>query len=122
EATDVRFAAIVVGTANRGGLAKLYLWGNNPCRGVFDASLEAITRGCPTLRDLSFWNVSFVRNEGLSEIAHGCHLLEKLDLFQCPTITNKSLFNIAMKCSNMTSWVSSICSLHMLLALLGAIY
>ncbi|KAG5600279.1 hypothetical protein H5410_031649, partial [Solanum commersonii] len=93
--------------------------GNNPCRGVFDAGLEAITRGCPTLRDFSFRNVSLVRDESLSEIAHGCHLLEKLDLFQCPTITNKSLFNIAMKCSNMTSRVPSIRSLHMLLALLG---
>ncbi|KAG5600280.1 hypothetical protein H5410_031650, partial [Solanum commersonii] len=47
-----------------------------------------VARCCPTLRDLSLSNVSFVGDEGLSEIAHKCHLLEKPDFFQCPTISD----------------------------------
>ncbi|WMV33267.1 hypothetical protein MTR67_026652, partial [Solanum verrucosum] len=84
-------------------LSKVTIQGNNHCRGVTDAGLAAIARDCPTLRDLSLWNVSFVGDKGLSEIAHGFHLLEKLDLFQCPIITDKSLLDIAKNCPNMTS-------------------
>ncbi|KAH0665269.1 hypothetical protein KY290_027539 [Solanum tuberosum] len=73
-------------------------------------SLADNARGCPTLRDLSLWNVSFVGDKGLSEIAHGCHLLEKLDLFQCQIITDKSLFDIAKNCPNMTSLTIHSCS------------
>lgn len=110
KATDVRLAAISIGTASRGGLGKLSIRGNNPCRGVTDAGLKAIARGCPALRDLSLWNVSSVGDEGLSEIAHGCHLLEKLDLRQCPAITDKSLLDIAKNCPNLTSLTIDSCS------------
>uniref|UniRef100_M1BTW3 Ein3-binding f-box protein 3 n=1 Tax=Solanum tuberosum TaxID=4113 RepID=M1BTW3_SOLTU len=103
KAIDVTLAAIAVGTANCGGLAKLSIQGNNLYRGVTDVGLKAIAQGCPTLKELSLSNVSFVGDEGLSEIAHGCHLLEKLDLFQCPRITNKSLLGIAKNCLNLNS-------------------
>ncbi|KAH0712499.1 hypothetical protein KY289_008458 [Solanum tuberosum] len=46
-------------------------------------TVEAIARGCPTLREIFSWNVSSIGDEGLSKIAHDCHLLGKLDLFQC---------------------------------------
>ncbi|XP_049348275.1 EIN3-binding F-box protein 2-like [Solanum verrucosum] len=111
EATDVRLAAIVIGTANLGGLVKLSIWGDNLCRGVTDTGLKAIARGCPTLKHLFLWDLSSVGDEGLSEIAHECHLLEKLDLFQCPTITDKSLLEIfAVNCPNMTSITMDSCS------------
>ncbi|KAK4717990.1 hypothetical protein R3W88_016328 [Solanum pinnatisectum] len=103
EPTYFRLTAIVVGTTNRGSLAKLPIRGNNHCLGVTDIGLKDIARGCPTLRDLSLWNVSFVGDKGLSEISIGCHLLEKLDLFQCPTITDKSLLDIAKNCRAMTT-------------------
>ncbi|KAH0724807.1 hypothetical protein KY284_000672 [Solanum tuberosum] len=81
--TIVKLVAIAVGTSNRGGLTKLSIRGNNLCHGVTYIGLKDISRGSPTLREHSLWNVS-VGDEGLSEIAHECHLLEKLDLFQCP--------------------------------------
>lgn len=84
-------------TANLGGLVKLPIWGDNLCRGVTDASLKAIARGCPTLK-----HCSSVGDKGLYEIAHDCHLLEKLNLFQCPTITDKSLLEIVVNYPNMT--------------------
>ncbi|KAH0748598.1 hypothetical protein KY290_027830 [Solanum tuberosum] len=90
EATDVRLAAIAVGIANRGGLAKLSIRGDNPCRDVTDAGLKAIARCCPTLRDLSLWN--------------------KLDIFQCPTITDNSLLAVAKKCNHLTSLTIDSCS------------
>ncbi|XP_059299305.1 EIN3-binding F-box protein 1-like [Lycium ferocissimum] len=110
KATDVRLAAIAIGTASHGGLGKLSIRGNNPCRGVTDAGLKAVARGSPSLRDLSLWNVSSLGDEGLSEIAHGCHLLEKLDLCQCPAITDKSLLDIAKNCPNLTSLTIDSCS------------
>ncbi|KAG5600269.1 hypothetical protein H5410_031639 [Solanum commersonii] len=110
EATDVRLAAIAVGIANHGGLAKLSIRGYNPCRDVTDAGLKAIAQCCPTLRDLSLWNVSFVSDKGLYEIAHGCNLLEKLDIFQCPTITDNSLLAVAKKCNHLTSLTIDSCS------------
>ncbi|KAH0665266.1 hypothetical protein KY290_027536 [Solanum tuberosum] len=78
EATYVKLASIVVGTANCGGLAKLSVRGNNPLHGMTDTGLEAIVRGYPTLRDRSLLDVSFVGDEGLSKIAHGYHLLKAL--------------------------------------------
>ncbi|WMV07656.1 hypothetical protein MTR67_001041 [Solanum verrucosum] len=45
KSTDVRLSAIAVGTANRGGLAKLSIQGNNICRGVTDICLKDIARG-----------------------------------------------------------------------------
>ncbi|XVF48371.1 hypothetical protein PTKIN_Ptkin03bG0184700 [Pterospermum kingtungense] len=98
KATDVRLAAIAVGTASRGGLGKLFIRGSNSRRGVTNVGLRAISRGCPSLRVLSLWNLSSVGDEGLCEVAYGCHQLEKLDLCHCPAITDKSLLAIAKSC------------------------
>ncbi|KAG5599436.1 hypothetical protein H5410_030806 [Solanum commersonii] len=110
EATYFRLIAIVVGATNCGGLAKLSIRGNNPCCGVTNVGLEAIARGCPTLRDLTLWNVSIIGDKGLSKISLGCHLFEKLDIFQCPTITDKSLLDIAKNCRAMTTLTIYSCS------------
>lgn len=109
KATDVRLAAIAVGTASRGGLGKLSIRGNNSIRGVTDSGLKAVGRGCPSLRALSLWNISSISDEGLFEIATGCHQLEKLDLCQCPAITDKSLMAIAKSCPNLTSVTIESC-------------
>nr|GMD88173.1 EIN3-binding F-box protein 1-like [Ipomoea batatas] len=69
KATDVRLAAIAVGTGNHGGLGKLSIRGNNSIRGVTDSGLKAIARGCPSLKALSLWNISSITDEGLCEIA-----------------------------------------------------
>ncbi|KAG5629539.1 hypothetical protein H5410_001256, partial [Solanum commersonii] len=76
KSTDVRLSAIIVGTTNHGGLAKLSIEGTNICCGVTDICLKDISR------ELSLRNVSNVGDEGLFEIAHGCHMFKKLDLFQ----------------------------------------
>ncbi|WMV07644.1 hypothetical protein MTR67_001029 [Solanum verrucosum] len=105
KSTDVRLSTIAVGTANRGGLAKLFIHGNNICRDK-TTSLNQVTlylerihmqpptflKMGPTLIELSLWNVDFVGDEGLVEIVHGCHLLVKLDLFQWPL--NRVIFLI----------------------------
>ncbi|KAI3468025.1 hypothetical protein Pfo_024688 [Paulownia fortunei] len=110
QATDVRLAAISVGTANRGGLGKLSIRGNTSTHRLTNLGLNAISRGCPSLRVLSLWNLSSVGDEGLSEIATGCHSLEKLDLCHCPAITDKGLIAIAMNCPNLTSVTVESCS------------
>ncbi|KAG8367420.1 hypothetical protein BUALT_Bualt16G0070000 [Buddleja alternifolia] len=109
KATDVRLAAIAVGTSSRGGLGKLSIRGSNSARGVSNHGLSAIARGCPSLRVLSLWNVPSIGDEGLIEIARECHSLEKLDLCQCPSITNTGLAAIAEKCPNLTALTIESC-------------
>ncbi|KAK6140710.1 hypothetical protein DH2020_025549 [Rehmannia glutinosa] len=72
--------------------------------------LKAVSRGCPSLKVLSLWNLSSVGDEGLSAIATGCHSLEKLDLSHCPAVTDKGLMAIAMNCPNLTSVTLESCS------------
>jgi EIN3-binding F-box protein len=102
KATDVRLAAIAVGTASRGGLGKLSIRGSNSVRGVTALGLKAVASGCPSLKALSLWNVSSVGDEGIIEIANGCQQLEKLDLCKCPAISDKALIAVAKKCPNLT--------------------
>lgn len=110
KATDVRLAAIAVGTRGRGGLGKLSIRGSNSLRGVTTLGLSAVARCCPSLKALSLWNISSVGDDGLSEIAKGCHLLEKLDFCECPSISNKGLSAIAKNCPNLISLNIESCS------------
>ena len=98
KATDVRLAAIAIGTASRGGLGKLTIRGCNSDRGVTSVGLKAIAHGCPSLKVCSLWDVATVDDEGLIEIASGCHRLEKLDLCKCPNISDKTLIAVAKNC------------------------
>ncbi|XP_061344539.1 EIN3-binding F-box protein 1-like isoform X2 [Gastrolobium bilobum] len=110
KATDVRLAAIAVGTSGRGGLGKLSIRGSNSVRGVTNLGLSAVSHGCPSLRSLSLWNVSSIGDEGLSEIAKGCHMLEKLDLCLSSSISNKGLIAIAEGCPSLTTLNIESCS------------
>ncbi|KAK6118355.1 hypothetical protein DH2020_047926 [Rehmannia glutinosa] len=109
-ATDVRLAAIAVGTASRGGLGKLSIRGSNSTRGLTNLGLKAVSRGCPDLQVLSLWNLSSIGDEGLCEIASGCHLLQKIDLCHCPGITDEGLIAIAKNCPNLMSVTVESCS------------
>lgn len=109
KATDIRLAAISVGTSSRGGLGKLSIRGSNSVRGITNLGLSAIARGCPSLRVLSLWNIPSIGDESLLEIAEGCESLEKLDLCQCPKLSNKGLVAIAKKCPNLTSLMIESC-------------
>ncbi|CAN0838625.1 EIN3-binding F-box protein 1 [Linum grandiflorum] len=110
KATDIRLAAIAVGTSSRGGLGKLSIRGNNSGLGVTDLGLSAIACGCPSLRTLSLWNVPLVGDHGLSQIAKECLSLEKLDLSHCPSISDKGLAAIAQNCKNLTALSIESCS------------
>lgn len=110
KATDLRLAAIAIGTSGHGGLGKLSVRGSNAVRGVTNFGLSAIARGCPSLRALSLWNVPTIGDEGLIEIARECHSLEKLDLCQCPSISNRGLVAIAENCPNLTALTIESCS------------
>ncbi|XP_057510865.1 EIN3-binding F-box protein 1-like [Actinidia eriantha] len=109
KATDVRLAAIAIGTGHRGGLGKLSIRGSHSASRVTNIGLRAVARCCPSLRVLSLWNVSSLGDEGLYEIAKGCPLLEKLDLCQCPAISDKAVLAIAKNCPNLTSLTIESC-------------
>jgi len=110
KATDIRLAAIAVGTASRGGLGKLSIRGNNAARGVTNFGLKAIACGCSSLMSLSLWNLSSISDEGLIEIANECHQLEKLDLCKISEISSRSLVAIANNCPNLTELSIESCS------------
>ncbi|KAL8263441.1 hypothetical protein R6Q59_024790 [Mikania micrantha] len=109
KATDIRLAAIGVGSGNRGGLGELAIIGNNSSK-VTDLGLMTVARGCPSLTSLTLWNLSSIKDEGVTEIAKECHLLEKVEISQCPAISNKSLLAIANNCPNLTSLSIESCS------------
>ncbi|WJX35553.1 Transcription factor COE2 [Trifolium repens] len=98
KATDIRLAAIAVGTASRGGLGKLSIHRSNTDRPLTDVGLKAVAHGCPSLKFLNLWDVATISDEGLVEIANGCHQLEKLDLCKLPTISDKALIAVAKNC------------------------
>ncbi|XP_028779273.1 EIN3-binding F-box protein 1 [Neltuma alba] len=102
KATDVRLAAVAVGTASRGGLGKLSIRGGDSGCAVTNLGLRAVAHGCPSLKALSLWNVTTIDDEGLIEIASGCPQLKKLDLCCCPTISDKALIAVAKNCPNLT--------------------
>ncbi|XP_038878710.1 EIN3-binding F-box protein 1-like isoform X2 [Benincasa hispida] len=102
KATDIRLAAIAIGSINHGGLGKLSVKGMNSICRVTNVGLTSIAYGCSTLRALSLWNIASISDEGLLEIAKECHLLEKFDICQCPLISNRALIAIAEGCSNLT--------------------
>ncbi|GAA0187601.1 hypothetical protein LIER_34889 [Lithospermum erythrorhizon] len=110
KATDIRLAAISVGTSTRGGLGKLSIRGSNTVRGITDLGLSAIARTCHSLKALTLWNVPAVGDEGLLELARECHSLEKLDLSQCPLISDRGLAAIAKSSLNLTSVSFESCS------------
>ncbi|KAL6556723.1 Transcription factor COE2 [Orobanche gracilis] len=110
KASDLKLAAISVGTASHGGLGKLLIRGNNSTCRLTNLGLKSVARGCPYLKVLSLWNLSSVGDEGLSEIATGCRYLEKLDLCHCPAISDKGLISIAKNCPNLMSVVLESCS------------
>ncbi|CAH8272208.1 unnamed protein product [Arabidopsis lyrata] len=102
KATDLRLAAIAVGTSSRGGLGKLQIRGSGFDSKVTDAGLGAVAHGCPSLRVLSLWNLPAVSDMGLSEISRSCPMIEKLDLSRCPGITDNGLVAIAENCVNLS--------------------
>ncbi|XP_057434471.1 EIN3-binding F-box protein 1-like [Lotus japonicus] len=109
KATDVRVAAMSVGTASRGGLGKLAIRGCNSDRPVTDVGLKAIAHGCPSLKILTLWCIPTISDEGLIEIANRCHQLEKLELGQCPNISGKAFVAIAKNCPSLTHFSIESC-------------
>lgn len=109
KATDTRLLAIAIGANSHGGLGNLSINGNNPTRGVTDFGLKAISRNCPSIKDLSLWNLPSISDEGIIEIAKKCHNLEKIDFCQIP-ISNKSLIAIAKNCPNLKELNIESCS------------
>ncbi|XP_073043262.1 EIN3-binding F-box protein 2-like [Primulina eburnea] len=110
KATDLRLSAIAVGTSSRGGLGKLSIRGSKSLRNVTNLGLSAISRGCPSLRVISLWNLPCISDEGLFEIAKECHLLEKLDLCQCPSISDRGIVAIAESCPNLVALTIESCT------------
>uniref|UniRef100_A0A0A9DJD5 F-box/LRR-repeat protein 15-like leucin rich repeat domain-containing protein n=2 Tax=Arundo donax TaxID=35708 RepID=A0A0A9DJD5_ARUDO len=110
EATDARLTAAAVADALRGRLISVSVRGSHPTRGVTDAGLSALARGCPALRSLALWDVPQVTDAGLAGIAWECHSLERLDITGCPLITDKGLIAIAQGCPELKSLTIEACS------------
>jgi EIN3-binding F-box protein len=108
-ATDARLTAAAVGDALRGCLVRLSVRGSHPTRGVTDAGVSALARGCPALRSLALWDVRQVTDAGLAEIAAECHSLERLDITGCPLVTDKGLVAVARGCPELKSLTIEAC-------------
>ncbi|MCO5555377.1 hypothetical protein L7F22_008923 [Adiantum nelumboides] len=105
KASDVRLAAIALGTEMRGGLGKLCIRGGSSGTGevtMTDVGLSAIGSWCSGLRVLSLWNCPYIKDEGLCAIGKGCPLLEKVDLYRCPLLGDTGLQVIAKSCPELS--------------------
>lgn len=105
KASDVRLAAIALGTGSRGGLGKLCIRSGSAAGlevSLTDVGLSAIGSWCSGLRVLSLWTCPYITDEGLSAIGKGCHLLERVDLFKCPLLGDSGLMSIARNCSRLS--------------------
>eukprot|EP00249_Psilotum_nudum_P023158 c28766_g1_i1 orf=346-2670(+) len=114
KATDVRLAAIAVGTGARGGLGKLCIRGGSASgykNGVTNLGLSAIGFCCSALRSLSLWDCPHVGNEGLVAIAKGCRMLERLDVHKCPAVGDWGMHAIAANCSLLSHMSLEYCGL-----------
>ncbi|KAK8972917.1 hypothetical protein V6N11_057420 [Hibiscus sabdariffa] len=106
KATDMRLAAIAVGTSGHGGLGKLSIRGSSSSRGVTDFGLSAISRGCPSL-----FACPLVSNKGLIAIAENCPNLTALSIESCPKVGNEGLQAIGKLCPKLQSISIKDCQL-----------
>ncbi|KAK8694197.1 hypothetical protein V6N13_071753 [Hibiscus sabdariffa] len=77
-----------IGNGFAAGLKTLSL---RMCRSVTDASVVAITKGCPQLQE---WNLAMcheIRVAGWFSIGSDCHNLEKLHVNRCRNLCNQGL-------------------------------
>ncbi|KAE8698362.1 EIN3-binding F-box protein 2 [Hibiscus syriacus] len=103
KATDMRLAAVAVGTSGHGGLGKLSIRGSSSSRGVTNFGLSAIAHGCPSLKTLLCGTCLMLGMKGLISIAENCPNLTSLSIESCPNIGNEGLLAIGMLCSKLQS-------------------
>ncbi|KAH7279306.1 hypothetical protein KP509_37G013800 [Ceratopteris richardii] len=105
KASDVRLAAIALGTQSCGGLGKLSIRDGSATGfklSLTDVGLSAIGSWCSGLRVLSLWNCPYITDQGLASIGNGCHILEKVDLYKCPLVGDSGLQVIAKRCPRLS--------------------
>ncbi|XP_024515660.1 EIN3-binding F-box protein 1 [Selaginella moellendorffii] len=106
KATDVRLAAIAVGTGAHGGLGKLVIRGGpgeRSAKGVTDIGLTTIGICCNALRGLTLWDCPNVGDSSLESIARGCRLLQSLDLLKCPNVSDAGLEAVSRGCLRLSN-------------------
>ncbi|PQQ14156.1 EIN3-binding F-box protein 1 [Prunus yedoensis var. nudiflora] len=94
KATDIRLAALAVGTSSRGGLG-----------------LIEIAKGCPLLEKLDLCQCPSISNRGLIAIAERCPNLTALNVEACSRIGNEGLQAIGRFCSKLQSISIRDCTL-----------
>ncbi|KAL4560219.1 hypothetical protein LXL04_032368 [Taraxacum kok-saghyz] len=119
KATDIRLAAISVGTSGHGGLDELSIYGNNArvveianechlleklqlshCPRISDKSLIAIANNCPNLTSLSIESCSNIKNEGLQEIGKKCPNLKSILIKNCSQIGDQGVASLVSSASS----------------------
>lgn len=110
KATDLRLAAMAVGTGDRGGLDKLCIKSGGHA-GVSDEGLSAIGHSCAALQSLILWDCPIITNKSLAVIGEGCRLLRKFEAVKCPLIGDSGVSSIAKSASLLSSLTLDQCPL-----------
>lgn len=63
---------------------------------IDDLTLDAISKGCPSLRVMRLLSCADITDDGVVKIASRCSVLEVLDVGQCPRITHSELVACAV--------------------------
>ncbi|XP_062078076.1 EIN3-binding F-box protein 2-like [Humulus lupulus] len=86
----------VIGNAQ--GLQKLVSLAITSCRGITDASLEAMGKGCVNLRQMCLRKCCFVSDNGLVAFAKVAASLESLQLEECNRVTQAGIVGALSNC------------------------
>ncbi|CAO2841327.1 unnamed protein product [Amaranthus hypochondriacus] len=87
----------VMGSAQ--GLKALVSLSVSSCLGVTDKGLEAIGKGCSTLKQISLRNCCFMSNNGLLAFSRSAESLESMHLEDCNRITVSGVVSALSNCS-----------------------
>ncbi|GJZ20807.1 hypothetical protein Tco_0557397 [Tanacetum coccineum] len=79
KATDVRLAAIGLGTGSRGGLGELAVNGNCASK-VTDFGLKAVARCSPSRTSLTLWTLSSVGDAVSTPVSQLAHKIESMQI------------------------------------------
>ncbi|RWR72425.1 EIN3-binding F-box protein 1-like protein [Cinnamomum micranthum f. kanehirae] len=111
KATDIRLAAIAVGTSTRGGLGLSEIANNcnmlekldlSMCASISDKGLLAVARSCPNLVSLTIESCPKIANEGLQAIGRCCPKLRSVSIKDCPLVGDQGVASLVSSASALT--------------------
>ncbi|XP_057859945.2 EIN3-binding F-box protein 1 [Cryptomeria japonica] len=93
---------------NAMGLQKLKHFSVSACRGLSDASTDAVGLGCLSLKQFSIRKCESITDKGLTALSHSVMSLENLRIEECNLISSFGVMDVLSNCSGKLKVLSLI--------------